>query len=237
MDKNSITSQKTGTLIFNSNSLDFANKEAINFCSEIFNLSKLKTFTQSLKELQKCPDFFYVSAKLYDKKTIPIEKIRETLSKINYAPLLNSKKIVFIENANDLSIESQNTILKSLEEPPDHTFFVLSTNSLSSLLPTVRSRAINIELNSKTLTEDIEVLPESLEGKFDEVDKISKISDVTRKREKAYALFDFFFQQIQKEKPNVKYKKMRNLINFRRAIDKNANLRLVLENAIIEVYT
>lgn len=49
-------------------------------------------------------------------------------------------KLVAITDANQLTPEAANALLKTLEEPPAHTHFILATNQLDNLLPTIRSR-------------------------------------------------------------------------------------------------
>jgi DNA polymerase-3 subunit delta' len=50
-------------------------------------------------------------------------------------------RALIIENAQLLTLEAQNALLKTLEEPPLGTFIILTANNTQSLLPTIRSRA------------------------------------------------------------------------------------------------
>ncbi len=52
-----------------------------------------------------------------------------------------NNRVVIIEGAQSLSLEAQNALLKTLEEPPDGTLIMLTVDSEQSLLPTIRSRA------------------------------------------------------------------------------------------------
>jgi replication-associated recombination protein RarA len=49
-------------------------------------------------------------------------------------------RVVFIENAERMTTESQNALLKSIEEPPADTYMILTTTSVNQLLPTIMSR-------------------------------------------------------------------------------------------------
>jgi DNA polymerase III subunit delta' len=62
---------------------------------------------------------------------------------------------ILIEDAQLLSTEAQNALLKTLEEPPDGTLIILAANRSKSLLPTVRSRAqsISVRRPDRTSTE------------------------------------------------------------------------------------
>ena len=67
-----------------------------------------------------------------------------TASKIvddsNYSPFESDKKVFMIFNANQMNETAQNKILKTIEEPPRNTFFILSASSANKLLPTIISR-------------------------------------------------------------------------------------------------
>jgi replication-associated recombination protein RarA len=52
----------------------------------------------------------------------------------------HATRVVFIENAERMTTESQNALLKSIEEPPADTYMILTTTSVNQLLPTIMSR-------------------------------------------------------------------------------------------------
>lgn len=56
-------------------------------------------------------------------------------------------RCIHIKGANKLTVQSQNYLLKTLEEPPKDVVFVLSTDNKQALLETVRSRCIEIEIS------------------------------------------------------------------------------------------
>jgi len=64
-------------------------------------------------------------------------------------------RAIIVEDAHRLSVEAQNALLKTLEEPPVGTVLILTTNSLQALLPTIRSRtqSIAVKLPDRTETE------------------------------------------------------------------------------------
>ena len=75
-----------------------------------------------------------------NKKNISISQVREMGRLIASRPNEASHRMVLIEQADLMNIQAQNALLKVLEEPPDNTFFVLTTVSTSPLLPTILSR-------------------------------------------------------------------------------------------------
>jgi DNA polymerase III delta prime subunit len=75
------------------------------------------------------------------KQKISIEIIRSLEGYFYLKTPKEYKKYIIIENAQKLSIEAQNHLLKTLEEIPFATFFFFITNNISGILPTVLSRA------------------------------------------------------------------------------------------------
>ena len=55
-------------------------------------------------------------------------------------PTLGSRRVIIVQPADDMNTHAANKLLKSLEEPPEGTFFMLVTHRPARLLPTIRSR-------------------------------------------------------------------------------------------------
>lgn len=84
-----------------------------------------------------------------DKKAssfIKVEQIREALEGINTAPHRGRQRVVLINPVEALQAVSANTLLKTLEEPPASTLFILVSDRLDRILPTIRSRCRLIAL-------------------------------------------------------------------------------------------
>ena len=80
-----------------------------------------------------------------DRKSIGVDDIRELIALIGvYAT--TGKRVVCIEGADALTVEAQNSLLKTLEEPPEATCFILITEHPENLLTTVISRCRKIHL-------------------------------------------------------------------------------------------
>ena len=73
-------------------------------------------------------------------RNIKIDQIRALQHRLNTRPSLGSRRAVIIDPADDMETPTANALLKSLEEPPAGTFFLLVAHRLSRLLPTIRSR-------------------------------------------------------------------------------------------------
>jgi len=74
------------------------------------------------------------------KRSIPIDEIRAMEHRLNTRPTLGARRAVIIDPADDMETAAVNALLKSLEEPPQGTFFLLVAHRPGRLLPTIRSR-------------------------------------------------------------------------------------------------
>ncbi len=82
-----------------------------------------------------------------DKSTITIEQVREIMNKISVRQIKDI--YIIIRPAERLGEEAANALLKQLEEPRDRVHFVLVTENLSQILPTILSRAALYRWNTK----------------------------------------------------------------------------------------
>lgn len=73
--------------------------------------------------------------------SIRIDAIRDMLDILGLYSIENSDRTVLIENADRMTPQAQNALLKSLEEPSPGTYFVLTAERRAALLPTILSRA------------------------------------------------------------------------------------------------
>jgi len=84
---------------------------------------------------------------------LPIDVVREFLiDKISAKPTLSQKKVFIISEAEKLNIQSQNCMLKTLEEPPNYCSIILLCTRMERLLPTTKSRCRIIRFS--TVDED-----------------------------------------------------------------------------------
>jgi len=81
------------------------------------------------------------------KNNITIDQIRELNNFFTETSLIdNFPKFILIDSADDLNISSSNALLKILEEPKKNTYFFLISHHHSSLLPTIKSRCLKLQL-------------------------------------------------------------------------------------------
>ena len=74
------------------------------------------------------------------KRNISIDQIRRMQHRLTTRPTLGSRRVVIVDPADDLEKSGANALLKSLEEPPSGTYFLLVAHRPGRLLPTIRSR-------------------------------------------------------------------------------------------------
>ncbi len=86
------------------------------------------------------PDILFIRRE-DGRATIGVETIRRLREDLWIAPNENEKKIYIIEEADTMTVQAQNALLLSLEEPPPYATFFLLTQNASALLETIRSRA------------------------------------------------------------------------------------------------
>lgn len=88
-----------------------------------------------------------------DRASIKIDVVRDMLGRTSYRPFEGKQRLVLIREADALETQAQNSLLKSLEEPPPGTIFILTTAVPGALLPTVRSRCMRLRFGRLTSAE------------------------------------------------------------------------------------
>ncbi|MXX11619.1 MAG: DNA polymerase III subunit delta' [Nitrospira sp. SB0677_bin_15] len=81
---------------------------------------------------------------------IKIDRVREIERHVIYRPLLSARKICIIDDADRLNANAANAFLKTLEDPPEHSLFILVTSQPLRLLATVRSRCLTLRFSPAT---------------------------------------------------------------------------------------
>ena len=183
--------------------------------------------------------------------TIGIEDVRNMQKKLFFKPIRSRTKIVILEDAQLLTIVAQNALLKVLEEPPDHTIIILSTDSKEPLLPTIISRCQIIEIEDKNpnlsekeiqeATEFLRLLPDMSIG-----EKLKKAETLAKDKQKTkvwitnliLVLRKKLLEQASSEAPDIldsfyilaRLQKTHTLLNTT-----NINPRFAIEIAILDI--
>lgn len=174
---------------------------AIEFAKEIMCLENHEcnnTCDSCIKfNAESNPDFSIV---IPDGNSIKVNQIRSLQEDIAKKPIISNKKVYIIENADLMSEESQNCLLKTLEEPPEYANIILIVSNESRMLPTIKSRCVILKFSkinnqdllksASNLTEEqvelldgsFEKLPE-LEAKTEEYESVKRIVDTLKNKE------------------------------------------------------
>ncbi len=176
------------------------------------------------------------------KKSWGIGDVRQLQKSIFLKPLRGKMKAVIVKEANLLTTEAQNALLKVLEEPPDGTLLFLLSSTLDAFLPTVISRCTIIKLKEKdefTVDEVKSILTEleslkkgSISSRLKKAEELGKNKDeATAWLKKAITAEHQSFQAM----PNITSAITLKLLSRTHRIIKTtkANLRLALENCFL----
>ena len=85
------------------------------------------------------PDFSIIEP---DGNSIKIEQIRELQKRIQEKPIISNSKVYIINNADMMTKEAQNCLLKTLEEPPEYAIIILIGSNENLFLTTIKSRCM-----------------------------------------------------------------------------------------------
>lgn len=93
-----------------------------------------------------------------------IDSIREIRRQMAFAPLGGANRVWIMDECHKLTNEAQNALLKALEDPPAHVYFILCTTDPQLLLKTVLTRCTQFAVESLTTSELVEVLGRVCDG-------------------------------------------------------------------------
>lgn len=110
-------------------------------------------------------------------EAIKIDQVRDLIAKINLTPQ-GKRRVVLIQNIDRMPIEAQNAFLKTLEEPPEDTMFLLTSSEPKKVLPTILSRVRPLEFS--LLPED--ELKEGLQIRFPQIGNMEEAIQMAQGR-------------------------------------------------------
>ncbi len=180
-------------------------------------------------------------------ESIKIDEIRNMQEKIIERPITSSKKVYIINNAENMTVEAQNCLLKTLEEPPEFITIILVANNENTILPTIKSRCTKVaftEENAKELSEEDKQRYETLEKifgnieKYKSIDLLNKIDVLYKDKDNIFESLDFInIILIKKAKENIKYV---NYIDYveetKNKLKSNSNYDMCIDNLILKIW-
>ena len=176
-----------------------------------------------------------LQAKIFEFKLAKVEDTRE-LNNITRLKV-TEKTAIAIYDFNKASEETQNAFLKSLEEPQENLYYILTADSTDNILPTILSRCEVIERKQQDYQiKDAEftLIDEFFEGTIGE--KLMIISKLN-KREDALTFTDnLIIIGHSKINSNVQiYKILEGALNLKRGLMANGNVQLQLTNFVVNL--
>ena len=174
------------------------------------------------------PDTLYFKAG----EKLGIGEARKIKEHFSLKPYSAKGRTVVIEDASVMTVEAQNALLKTLEEPPEEAILILGAPSDANLLPTILSRCeitrlqvTGYRLQGKNYTEDIEKLLQSnTEERFEYIENLKE------KKEFLQALLNYFHQKLP---ANLGFTK--ELLTAEQWAKQNVNLRGILEYLMLKM--
>lgn len=131
--------------------------------------------------LNSCPDIILVQHDLDSngkpKKTIGVEAVRALVADVQKKPFESKNKVYIIPDGENLTVEAQNALLKTLEEPPEYAVFIIIIPSENMLLPTIVSRSATVSFNAVTSESIYNYVMKKYPQKADIADFIAKYSE------------------------------------------------------------
>ncbi len=149
------------------------------------------------------------SCKLFDEGNHPalltvseykVEYFKEIKSIAYKKPLYGRSKVFVFQRAENFNISCANSILKLLEEPPNNIFFLLTTQNLRKILPTIKSRCFKVDTAPDSLDIGINYDLFYMIGK-EEYEKFTQQIDSLKKEEYENAMIKWkeIFQNMLNE--------------------------------------
>jgi hypothetical protein len=196
----------------------------------------IKEDMDSLEKTKDDPNFFIVEPG--ESGSIKIEQTKALQKNLIYSPFSKKYQFGIILDAQLMTVEAQNSLLKTFEESHDNTIIILTTNNERRVLPTILSRCNRIYpnekeeiLEKKTLSEEEAFLKKPVYEKIEYVEKIVK-------EEKTYEFLDNLME-IFRDKYNAKLAEEKDVKKEKEALEmlsqakyrisKNVNKKIALE--------
>jgi len=109
--------------------------------------------------------------------SIGVDDIRDMQSDIIIRPLYSNRKVYLITDADRMTVQAQNCLLKTLEEPPSYAVIILTSSNYDVLLETIRSRAVNYNFKKNSFEEVKEFLKTNIKLEDKPIDFIASYAD------------------------------------------------------------
>ena len=162
---------------------------------------------------------------VYYSELFSVDEVRELISK---AYLLHQSTAFVLENAQNMTSQAQNALLKLAEEPPEKCFIILITNDLKKLLPTIQSRANIVSglFVEKEIVFDsgVKELALKLRDNLDRVNKVNLLNVLSHLEKEQYDLFFPCLFNCWEQSPDL-FAELRQISFYRNSVKPGTNLQ------------
>lgn len=200
-------------------------------------------------------DIFDIDINSFE-KTLGIDDVRALQKRLYLKPFKSKTKAMVIAILDRVTIEAQNSLLKVLEEPPNHTIIVLVSANKELFLPTILSRCVLIELKDEGLKlseEDLKTFVDVLSNlqKYEAGDRLKIAETYGKTREEASSFLEkitFTARQVLLKQINLQNKNNKDfdtawLLNVLKSLQKthttvkntNVSQRFSLETLLLSL--
>jgi DNA polymerase III delta prime subunit len=195
------------------------------------------------KDLKESPDIHVLNPE--KENSIGIEEVKELQKAMRYKPFQEEKQVGIILQAEKLTTQAQNALLKTLEETTETSSYILCVDNVRNLLPTIKSRGIVIysssQIEKTSVEEDLEnfldldpleqfnIIEKYSEDKDSSLSFINSLEERFRKRLE----LDIKNGNIDSSQKNLSF--LKTVQKSREKISANCNRRLTLEAMVVEL--
>ncbi|SIN69345.1 DNA polymerase III subunit delta' [Agromyces cerinus] len=116
--------------------------------------------TQAQVDARSHPDLHVLAT---EGVIIKRDDVRDIVRRSHYAPSIGRHRVIIVEDADRMTEQTSNFLLKELEEPPERTVWILCAPSEADLIPTIRSRVRSVRLQVPSIA-DVAALLERRDG-------------------------------------------------------------------------
>ena len=163
------------------------------------------------------PDFSILEP---DGNSIKIEQIRELTKAVYEKPIVSDRKVYIIDNSNLMTKEAQNSLLKTLEEPPEYVTIILISSNENLFLPTIKSRCTKIFFN-KLKNEELKQILKEKYNYINIPEIVLRIASGSVKRAVELKDKEKEYENIQKVFSNLENTNIIDLINSKEELFKD----------------
>jgi len=180
---------------------------AVRMAKSVFCSDKSKDlFCGKCSSCQRIEKEIYPDLLLFkedNEEALKVENVRDIIYQMEVAPLEGRAKVCIIEEAHRMNTASSNAFLKTLEEPKENRFFILTTTKLGGLLPTLISRSLLFhfkpEIESVQFSAEEWSELEKLMVDFQASKEVDSIVDFCDEKEAALRFLQFLQVALRKQ--------------------------------------